>query len=120
MAELWGENVGAILGEGQFHIGEHRTGSTDFGDVGHIMPAVHPYLGGAKGIGHGNDYLLVDHEKVYVSSAKMLAMTAIDLLYEDAAKAKEIIAESRPKMTKEEYLAFQRALNGTEHFQADT
>ena len=34
------------------------------------------------------------------------AMTAIDLLYEDAASAKEIL----PAMTKEAYLAYQRGL----------
>ncbi|MCZ6472562.1 MAG: amidohydrolase [SAR324 cluster bacterium] len=119
MAELWGENVRQMYGEGQFHYGkEHRTGSTDMGDVGHIMPVVHPYLSGATGTGHGNDYILADHERVYVASAKLLAMTAIDLMYGDAEEAARVLKETRLKMTKEEYLQFQRALNSTEHFQA--
>ena len=119
MAGLWGENVERIFGEGQFHVGvEHRTGSTDMGDLGHIMPALHPYVSGATGIGHGNDYILKDHESVYISSAKLLAMTAIDMMYDDAAVAREILAESKPKMTKEEYLEFQRALTAREMFQS--
>ncbi len=97
---------------------EHRTGSTDMGDVGHIMPALHPYVSGATGVGHGNDYILADHERVYVTSAKLLAMTVIDLMYGDAAEAKKVLETSRPKMTKEEYLEFQRALNSTEHYLA--
>ena len=35
---------------------------------------------------------------------------AIDLLYEDAAPAKQILADFEPAMTKEAYLAFQRGL----------
>ena len=37
-------------------------------------------------------------------------MTAIDLLYGEAAPAKEILAEFEPAMSKEAYLAFQRGL----------
>ena len=119
MAGLWGGNVKEIFGDGQFHVGqEHRTGSTDMGDLGHIMPALHPYIAGATGIGHGNDYLLADHESVYISSSKLLAMTVIDMLHDDAAVAKDILEKTKLKMTKEEYLEFQRALNATEQFQA--
>jgi hypothetical protein len=37
-------------------------------------------------------------------------MTAIDLLYGDAAAATEILARFAPAMTKEAYLTFQRGL----------
>jgi hypothetical protein len=37
-------------------------------------------------------------------------MTAIDLLYGDAAPAKKILAEFKPAMTKDGYLAFERGL----------
>jgi hypothetical protein len=43
-------------------------------------------------------------------------MTAIDLLYGDAAPAKEILAQFSPAMTKEAYLEFQRSLFRTERF----
>jgi len=48
-------------------------------------------------------------------------MTAIDLLYGDAAPAKEILASFEPAMTKEAYLAFQRGLFRKErHAYAET
>jgi len=118
MAELWGGNVEAVFGARAWRMGEHRTGSTDMGDLGHIMPVIHPYLNGARGVGHGNDYVLEEKEKVYVTSAKLLAMTAIDLLYDGAAAARDVLGAQRPRMTKEEYLAFQRSLDATEHYAA--
>ena len=117
MVRLWGENVGQVFGAGQFEHGtEHRASSTDLGDLAHIMPAMQPYVAGAAGGGHTSGYLLVDHDSVYVKSAKLLAMTAIDLLHDDAAAARRILQEDRPRMTKEEYLEFQRKLDATELF----
>ena len=118
MARLWGENAEGLFGAGQFRLGaEHRTSSTDFGDLAHIMPAVQPYVAGAAGGGHTNAYLLVDQDSVYVKSAKLLAMTAIDLLHDGAAAARRILREDKPRMTKEEYLEYQRKLDATELFQ---
>jgi metal-dependent amidase/aminoacylase/carboxypeptidase family protein len=46
-------------------------------------------------------------------------MTAIDLLYGDAAPAKKILAEFKPVMTKDGYLAFERGLFRTERYKPD-
>ena len=116
MSALWGENVEAIYGEGQFHVEEHRTGSTDMGDLGHIMPVPHPYIWGATGVGHGNDYLLESKVDVYINMAKLLAMPAIDLLADEAGEARGILDRSRPKLSVEEYLEFNRNLNASERF----
>ena len=117
MARLWGDNAGRLFGDGGFRLtAEHRTSSTDFGDVSHIMPAVHPYVAGASGGGHTNNYLLADKDSVYVKSAKLLAMTAIDLLRDDAAAARRVLEETKPRMTRQEYLEFQRKLDATEVF----
>ncbi len=118
MARLWGDNAERLFGPGGFRLTtEHRTSSTDFGDVSHIMPAVHPYVAGAAGGGHTNNYLLVDKDSVYVKSAKLLAMTAIDLLHDDAAAARRVVEGTRPRMTRQEYLEFQRKLDATEVFE---
>ena len=45
-------------------------------------------------------------------------MTVIDILYDDAAAASDILQQTKLKMSKDEYLEFQRALNATEHYQA--
>jgi hypothetical protein len=46
-------------------------------------------------------------------------MTAIDLLYGDAAPAKKILAEFEPAMTKDTYLAFELGLFRTEHYKPE-
>ena len=35
----------------------HRGGGTDMGDLGHIMPVLHPFAGGASGSTHGADFV---------------------------------------------------------------
>lgn len=110
MSELWGDNVKALYGDEQFFIEDHRTGSTDMGDLGHIMPVTHPYIFGASGNGHGNDYLMADKEAVYVNMAKLLAMTAIDLLCDSGHKGLEILSAQRPKLSKTQYLEFNRSM----------
>jgi amidohydrolase len=82
----------------------HRSGSTDMGDLSQIMPAVHPYAGGARGQGHGSDYEVVDYETASIVPAKAMAMSVIDLLADGASKARQILAENKPAMTKAQYL----------------
>ncbi len=82
----------------------HGTGSTDMGDVSCIMPAIHPYAGGVSGISHGNDYLIEDYQVAVINPAKAMAMTVVDLLADGAVKAQEVLAKSKPRMTKQEYL----------------
>ena len=82
-------------------------GSTDMGDLSHIMPVIHPYTRAAAGSGHGGDYLIEDYEQAVINPAKAMAMTAIDLLAGNGDKAREVLAKSPQRMTKEQYLAFQ-------------
>ncbi|MCH9669840.1 MAG: amidohydrolase [Gammaproteobacteria bacterium] len=119
MSKAWGSNVAELYGPDQFRIEEHRTGSTDMGDLGHIMPVTHPYIFGATGVGHGSDYILESKNDVYVNMAKLLAMTAVDLLGNDAALAREVISNSKAKLTRDEYLAFNRDMVGNETFKED-
>ena len=80
------------------------TGSTDMGTMTSIMPAIHPYAGGATGTSHGSDYRIADPELACVSSAKMQLATLHLLLENDAARANKIIAETEvPYKTKEAF-----------------
>jgi amidohydrolase len=110
MGELFRRNAVALVGEDGYTSVGHRTGSTDMGDLSHVMPVLHPYMGGAAGTGHAADYRIVDPELAYVAPAKMLADMAIDLLAEGAAGAREVLARARPPMTRQRYLEFQRGL----------
>lgn len=86
--------------------GFDMTGSTDMGDLGHIMPIIQPCMGGFTGNLHAVDFAVADTVAAYVLPAKLLAMTVIDLLAGGAGRALAIKNEFIPKMTKEEYLAY--------------
>ena len=118
MGELFGGNVERLFGAGQFDIGGHRTGSTDMGDIAHLMPVIHPYVASAQGKTHGADFRINEPQHAYLSPAKLLAMTAIDLLWDDAAPARKVIADFDPAFTKDSYLEFERGLFKTERYKA--
>jgi metal-dependent amidase/aminoacylase/carboxypeptidase family protein len=120
MGEFFGANVEAMFGPGSFDIGGHRTGSTDMGDIAHMMPVIHPYVASALGKTHGADFRINEPEHAYLTPAKLLAMTAIDLLYADAAPAKQIIADFQPAFTKDSYLAFERGLFKKERYKGES
>jgi amidohydrolase len=109
-------NAHALLGADNVTEAGHRSGSTDMGDISHVMPTLHPYMGGATGAGHGADYLIVDQRLAYIEPAKQLALMAVDLLWGDASAAKDILKTWKPRLTKEQYLSFQRGIAKTERF----
>jgi amidohydrolase len=116
MAAHFKANAAALLGADQVTESGHRSGSTDMGDISHVMPTLHPYMGGASGSGHGADFAIADPKLAYIEPAKQLALMAVDMLWDDAKAAKEIIAGFKPRMTKEAYLTFQRGIARTELF----
>jgi len=116
MAAHFKANAAALLGADQVTETGHRSGSTDMGDISHVMPTLHPYMGGASGSGHGADFAIADPKLAYVEPAKQLALMAVDMLWDDAKAAREIIAGFKPRMTKEAYLSFQRGIAKTELF----
>jgi amidohydrolase len=116
MAQYFKTNASALLGADQVTEAGHRSGSTDMGDLSHVMPTLHPYMGGASGSGHGADFSIADPALAYVEPAKQLALMAVDMLWGEGEAAREILKNWKPRMTKEEYLAFQRGVARTELF----
>lgn len=104
LTEAFRANLESLVGKEAVTTGGHGTGSSDIGDVMHIMPAIHPYIAGMKGRGHTKDYEVADPVLAYVIPAKVLAMTVIDLLAEEAELGLKVKQQSCA-MTKEEYLA---------------
>ena len=82
----------------------HCSASTDMGDVSHIIPVIHPFIGGTNGLLHTADFKAVDFKAAVLLPAKAFAMTLIDLLYDEAQEAKAIIDNFEPILTKEEYI----------------
>ncbi len=120
LGRIFGDNVEAIFGPDTFQNSGHRTGSTDMGDLAHLMPVIHPYVVAAEGHAHAADWRINEPQHGYVTPAKLLAMTVIDLLYGDAGPALEILDKFEPVMTKEAYLALQRGLFKNERYAAPT
>ena len=89
------------------------TGSFDFGDVSHIIPTLHPMFGGIKGALHTREYRITDEEYAYLTPAKAMALTVVDLLFDEAKEAKNILQNFKPVMTKEQYLAFMESNDKT-------
>ncbi|MPM91120.1 hypothetical protein SDC9_138246 [bioreactor metagenome] len=105
MNQFFYANAIEVVGEDKVINNGHTTGSSDFGDIMHLMPAIHPYIGGAKGIGHSSNYQVEDPEMFYIAPTKIMAMTIIDLLYDGAAEAQKIIKDFVPVYkNKEEYM----------------
>lgn len=104
-------NARSLIGEENVWLAPHMTGSTDTGDLSHIMPVSHPWIGSVRGGLHGRDYVVFDEDMAYIRPAQMMAMTIIDLLFDDAQNAEELLANYKPLMTKEKYLAFLDSFN---------
>ena len=119
MNEVFEPNAAALVGADNVGRVSHRTGSTDMGDISQLMPAIHPYVGGATGLGHGADYLIQDYGLAVIKAAKAMAATVVDLLGDGATLAGQVVAEHRPEMTRPEYLAFMRSMALEETFEAE-
>lgn len=115
--DIFKENL-LFLGieEDKIDEGGDFTGSFDFGDVSQLMPAIHPMIGGISGNLHTRGYKIVDEELAYIIPAKAMALTIVDLLFDDASSAKKILENFKPKMTKEEYLKFMQDRDKVEIF----
>ena len=119
MAEAFKANAEALVGAANVGYVGHRTGSTDMGDISHLMPTIHPYVGGATGLGHGANYVVQDYNLAVISAAKAMAGTVVDLMGDGADAAGRIIAGHRPEMSRQEYLRFMRNLAKEETFDAE-
>ena len=112
MGRIMETNAIALWGEGSTHRGVPTTGSTDIGDLSQLIPCLQPTCGGFSGTLHGVDLLVSDKRIAYLDGAKLLAMTAADLLADGAAAAREVKAAYTPAFTKESYLQFLEAQRG--------
>lgn len=87
--------------------GTHTGGSTDVGDVQHLLPVYTFHTGGMSGGRHQSDFGIVDEEEAYILTAKVFAVSAYRMLKDGAALAKQLKKEYHPVFaSKEEYIAF--------------
>ena len=109
LGEIYYRNAAEILGEERAEnvFGTHRGSSTDASAIASLMPAIHPYFGGAVGAPHGADFEIVNDYAAYVVPAKIAAATVVDLLWDGAREARRIKEAFVPAIrSKEEFLDF--------------
>lgn len=93
--------------------GAHLAGSTDVGDLTHIIPVLKFETGGVEGALHSENFTIVNEEIAYIATAKIMALTAYRLLKEKAHEAKKIKNTFKPRFTVEEYRAYMNSLENT-------
>jgi metal-dependent amidase/aminoacylase/carboxypeptidase family protein len=119
LVALFRTNAVDLVGAANVRERGYGGGSTDMGDLSHILPTVQPYAGGATGAAHGADFRIEDHTRAVINPAKALAMTVVDLLANEAREARRVMGEFKPRMARAEYLAYLRGLNAKTLFRAE-
>jgi amidohydrolase len=120
LSALFRDNGIALVGEEHFEgpMDKIEGVSGDIGDVGHLMPTVLGFARGWSGHAHSASYLIQDEEIAYTLLAKVMAMTVVDLLWDNAGAAQRMLQAYVPKMNKEEYLSLLRGLFQESEFAA--
>jgi amidohydrolase len=113
---LFKANVLRHFSEREVNEERHMAGSSDIGDLAHIMPVIQPSMNGSRGTFHGNDYAIADKEISYLWNGILMAETALDLLWGDGQTGAGVKANYDAPMTKDEYLAFLRGVSNSEVF----
>lgn len=111
MAEIFRTNAVELVGKQNYKEIAHQTVSTDMNDLSWIMPCLHPSAGGVTGVLHGIDFQVSDYDLAVLNPAKAMAMTAVDLLAQDARLARRVLSEAKPAMTRDEYRAHLRRMS---------
>ena len=106
LSEMFEQNAELLENPPKIYHGVDMVGSTDIGDLGHLIPIIQPTIGGYNGNLHAVEFGVADPETAYLTPAKLLAMAVVDLLYDGAKGAERVKNSYTPKMTKEEYLKF--------------
>ena len=90
--------VGALmLGDDKAEITDlWHGGSTDMGDICCVLPAVHITVNGGRGIAHGDNYFIDDHDIACIDSTRCITGLACALLSDNGARLMEVKANFTP------------------------
>ncbi|OHV32890.1 hypothetical protein CC117_24175 [Parafrankia colletiae] len=119
-AELAAAAARAAVGAGQVRVHEitgHSGVSTDVADLARVMPVLSVLSGGATpGYGpHSSGFYIADSDRGVIAPAKAMALLTVELLRDGAARARALTA-ARPRMSRDEYVATRRSLEGAETY----
>ncbi len=103
-------NMVSLLGSDSVCSTPHLTGSSDMGDLTHLMPGLHAMIKAGTAQVHTESFCIGDPRLAYIETAKGLAMTVIDLLWDGAREGLAVKSSYRPKFTKDQFLRFWESL----------
>lgn len=103
LSKLFSDNAAGLLPNVTVEENLPFCGSTDAGDLSYLIPVIQPTISGFSGDLHSCDFKVDDEELAYLVPAKLMAMTVIDLLTNNALIAKEI-RKTSPRREKEDYI----------------
>ena len=106
LSALFAKNAEQFVPKDRIYYGVDMVGSSDMGDLGHVMPIIQPTMGGYVGNLHSMEFSVVDKTLGYINPTKIMAMTVIDLLADGAKGALAVKESFKPRMTKEKYIKF--------------
>ncbi len=99
------ENILQFADKKEIHYHEKSVAAGDVGDISVFKPIIQYGYNGFSGRIHGTDLKIEDPETVYITQAKITAMTVYDLLA-DPSKVKKIVDEFKPSMTYQQYIDY--------------
>lgn len=87
-----------------------KSSSTDMGDLSCVFPVVHPYVMGAVGALHGNNFYIKDAKVACLESARFQYALIRELLSNHAEKATFIIQNYKRECTIQEFLESKKSI----------
>lgn len=91
--------------ESKIKKGSISIAASDLGDVSTFIPSIEFGYGGLKGVAHSKDVEVVDEERVYIETSKLM-LDIINELLNNNELYKKIKKEFKPRMSKKEYLKY--------------
>lgn len=101
--QIFRGNAASLLGKDNLIEGVDLTGSSDMGDLGQLIPILHPLISGFKGSAHSKDFMITDWYTSVIIPAKLMAMTVIDLLENNCQKGQTVVDQFCPVFDKLSY-----------------
>ncbi len=104
LGEVFRQVAGEFLPADRICTGIDMVGSTDIGDLSHLIPCIQPTMGGFDGGLHSKEFVVTDPRQAYILPAKIMALTVVRLLADGGKTAQAVMDTFEPPLTKEAYL----------------
>lgn len=95
-----------VIGKESIHYGVDMVGSTDIGDLCHLMPALQATLGGFTGEQHGSDFRCIDVRRSCLIGGSILAEFAYIVLSDNAKVGLDIVRSHKRLLSDPEYFDY--------------